>query len=144
MTWCCSYLARSTVFRWLLVVSLWEGPVLWGHVHAVGEAGLGAHLQRCHLHDADPFGLGWHWHLSWPEPGDSETSHKTAQSTAHPPRLLTKPLQGAGHEWAGPSAVAVPTPWVSPGPLALGHGRASGSLLPAGISPQILLCRLSC
>lgn len=74
----------AVALRFLLALSLWQGPILWGHEHHVGSAGITAHLATFHSGDANAMQLGWHWHLSLPnwDPSQSpEGSDPSPQST---------------------------------------------------------------
>lgn len=137
-------LRSSAVFRLLLVVSLWDGPVLWGHVHAVGAGDLMTHLQQFHLHDPEPFGLGWHWHLSLPEDGKPGSPGDSGKNRAHPPRLLTKPLQCGVDSLSASSGASEPATVLRLETLAPSRCRAFSRLPSINNSPQLLLCRLSC
>jgi hypothetical protein len=61
--------AGSLVMRLLLMATLWEGPVPWGHSHAhsTDDRHLAEHLARFHPHDHHAADWGWHWHFSYPD-----------------------------------------------------------------------------
>ena len=62
---CSNHPLANVVFRLALMMSLWEGPVLWGHSHAGDcSSSLIGHVTRLHGGDCDPLCLGWHWHFS--------------------------------------------------------------------------------
>ena len=54
-------------FRLLLLVSLWQGPIIWVHDHTPVDSRLAEHVARFHASESDPWNLGWHWHVSMPE-----------------------------------------------------------------------------
>lgn len=54
-------------FRLMLMVSLWQGPIIWGHDHAPVNARLAEHVARFHAGESDAWNLGWHWHVSMPD-----------------------------------------------------------------------------
>lgn len=54
----------AVVFRLLLVVSLWQGQVVWGHQHQADSSSMAEHIARYHAGDPNAWNLGWHWHLS--------------------------------------------------------------------------------
>ncbi len=56
----------AVALRLLLLVSLWRGPVLWGHEHSADCTDLATHLSLFHGGDPDALHLGWHWHLRFP------------------------------------------------------------------------------
>ena len=70
----------TVVFRLLLAVSLWNGPVLWGHQHVHGATADAEHIARYHANDPDASHLGWHWHCTLPESSDTES-----EGQAHAP-----------------------------------------------------------
>lgn len=83
-------LLGRVVFRLLLVVSLWEGPVVWGHSHRVammGPANLTSHIASYHECDTAAADLGWHWHFSIPAT-DGDSSGSGQSSHRLPPTVL--------------------------------------------------------
>lgn len=83
---------RLTSLRWLLVLSLWQGPVPVWHAHdtladsaAESVAWLSSHLKRHHA-SIDPFAeiaLGWHVHFEVPE-SEGEPSESPGPSVRLP------------------------------------------------------------
>ena len=84
--------SRLTSLRWLLVLSLWQGPVPVWHAHdtladsaAESVAWLASHLERHHA-TIDPFAsvaFGWHVHFEVPE-SDGEPSESPGPSVRLP------------------------------------------------------------
>lgn len=134
----------TAVFRLLLVASLWQGPILWGHQHHLASAGLSFHTAQCHSNDEDSRELGWHWHLSWPVCDESCPTDDPLQ-----PRLPLSeravPVEVgslfAAFDWAGPVECPVVTE-PHRGPVSI-CGAFLSSFCPAH-TPQELLCRLTC
>ena len=62
----CNELLSSVVFRLMLMASLWQGPILWGHSHQQVREGLADHIAKFHCEGASSWQLGWHWHCSLP------------------------------------------------------------------------------
>lgn len=83
---------RLTSLRWLLVLSLWQGPIPVWHAHdtladtaAESVAWLANHLERHHA-SIDPFAsvaFGWHIHFEVPE-SDGEPSETPGLSVRLP------------------------------------------------------------
>lgn len=83
---------RLTSLRWLLVLSLWQGPIPVWHAHdtladtaAESVAWLASHLERHHA-SIDPFAsltFGWHVHFEVPE-SDGEPSELPGPSVRLP------------------------------------------------------------
>lgn len=82
-----SLLSRIAL-RLLLVLSLWDGPVVWGHSHATAMSrteSLAAHIAVHHACEGNAAHLGWHWHFSIPEsdgadPSPGKSSRRVAPS----------------------------------------------------------------
>jgi hypothetical protein len=52
------------LFRLVLAISLWQGPILWGHAHTADISEN--HLTRFHIQPTLGGMMQWHWHLSPP------------------------------------------------------------------------------
>ncbi len=136
----------GVVFRLLLLASLWEGPVLWGHTHNSATPGLSAHLARLHQGQLAAMNIGWHWHLSLPESGQGEQSDGKFPKDYQPTVVLTS----AGLMSCVSSPLSVPAAWAD------SYGANCGALQPQFMSrvacstiifnssPQQTLCRMSC
>lgn len=77
----------SVVFRLVLIVSLWQGPIVWGHCHQHSAVGLASHLAKFHSDVSDPWTLGWHWHCTFPNdafPVSSDPSGTNHHSPSSP------------------------------------------------------------
>jgi len=71
----------SVVFRLMLIASLWQGPIIWGHCHQHSIVGLANHIAKFHSQTPDPWDLGWHWHCSLP--GDAFPVSSDPNQTNH-------------------------------------------------------------
>lgn len=137
----------AVAFRLVLAVSLWPGPIPWGHEHFTTQADLHDHLVRCHAQDPEGWQTGWHWHFSLPG------SHAPLSDCRHPDQesdgLGYCFVQAMNEGSTVPSANG--TAWEPLFP-AWGAGlqapERSRSLQspppPFPRAAQILLCRLSC
>lgn len=97
---------RLQSLRWLLVLSLWQGPVPVWHAHdtladsaAESAVWLASHLERHHA-SIDPFAsiaFGWHVHFEVPE-SDGEPSESPGPSVRLPAVVAVgdAPLSDAG------------------------------------------------
>lgn len=140
----------AVCFRLLLAVSLWQGPVLWGHQHEPNSAGLAAHLSRFHADDSHALTLGWHWHLSLPVqrvPGSSDDAEQSQQPL---PLIVVSSASlcaNISYSSSEPTAFAAltPTALIDSGLEASRTGTCGflATYCPAH-SPQQLFCRLSC
>lgn len=141
----------AVVFRLMLAISLWEGPILWGHQHSSNSTGMATHIARCHACDESPQSLGWHWHVSLPVQGDPSSSKGDDVPQTNLPRTVAPSVTDvAGTLQAGlsvaPFSVPITGRFLSLGYEALppsGRGGFLASYSPAH-SRQQLLCRLSC
>ena len=74
----------SVLFRSLLVLALWTGPIPWGHHHNLSGPDLAKHLAM--FHDSqDCTNVGWHWHFTTPDgenPVSPEQDHEHHQPAA--------------------------------------------------------------
>jgi len=82
----------AVVFRLLLIASLWQGPIAWGHAHSPNVAGLADHIAKFHSGQLDTSCCDWHWHYSLigdalPSSPDRENSQNNPQSE---PRTLAR------------------------------------------------------
>lgn len=78
------------MLRLLLALSVWDGPVLWGHVHTDGQKGLDTHVARFHACDQSPWTLGWHWHITVPAADDeADSDGQPTRRSEHTVVLLT-------------------------------------------------------
>ena len=141
----------AVVFRLLLVVSLWRGPVLWAHEHDANCENLTTHLVVFHPDAPETWDLGWHWHLSLPDgrgplsPDDKEPFGEPCDSL---PALVSGSLFPliAGHSSPATHAVAAHlahSVCVSFSP-ANGDALRVGSRPGTGPSTQQVLCRMNC
>lgn len=109
-----SLLSRIAL-RLLLVLSLWDGPVVWGHSHATAMSrteSLAAHIAAHHACEGNAAHLGWHWHFSIPDadgadPSREKTSRRVAPSVlpaAESALVVTSQLADApfGYAVCGP------------------------------------------
>lgn len=133
----------AVVFRLGLVVSLWQGPGVWGHSHHATVSTLSDHFASYHAHDSNPLAMGWHWHLSLPSPypedhsgGSASSSQVTAVLTSHMQVDVTS-SSALVVLWVAPS---VSTNGGHPAGLRLHQVRGTIALR----SPQTWLCRMSC
>lgn len=141
-------LNRRVGLRLLLWMTLWPGPLPWGHSHAGIQDQLAEHLARFHPHDDHAAELGWHWHLSFPDwehPGQDdrpqlpegpvalllEVRLVTSSPMSDPLLDCAAAVWGRSHE----HQVALPTA----SQLACGP-----CVWRSGCSLQQFLCRLSC
>lgn len=136
-------------FRLLMVVSLWQGPIAWGHQHAPDSVGMADHLARFHAGETDAFCLGWHWHVTLPGTGSP-----TSTDQGPPEQLPANPvvIGSAVSVCCGSlSPDALVQTGLLPSNLALG-GRVFaplgaqgflGTFCPAHTAQQVL-CRMSC
>lgn len=136
-------------FRLLMVVSLWQGPIAWGHQHAPDSEGIADHIARFHAGEADAFCLGWHWHVSLPGTGEPTSNDQGA-----PEQLPTNPvvIGSAVSVGCGPlSPDALVEAGLTPSNLSLsgcafapyGSNAFLGTFCPAHTAQQVL-CRMSC
>ena len=133
-------------FRLLLVMSLWQGPILWGHQHTPDSGVSTAHIARFHGNRSDAWSLSWHWHLSLLERSGDESSEK-AEETRLPFSQIVMNEAGCAFSH-GPSieSTAIKETWSIPANVPHRSSGARGFLAtycPAH-SPQQILCRLSC
>lgn len=133
-------------FRLLLVVSLWQGPVAWIHMHAPDAEGLADHLARFHADDPDPFCLGWHWHLSSPVTGEPTSDHEKP-ANPHPAVLGSQvTVCCSSISVDAPAELSVLSRLHT---LSSDHGTARatvaflGTFCPAHTAQQVL-CRINC
>lgn len=136
----------SISFRLLLVVSLWEGPVLWGHTHTNATPGLAFHIGRLHSGDPAAMNMDWHWHLSVPDRNGDEQSERKLPTQSQP-TLVRISAELAGFASSSLSAPATLTVgWGSIAaclqPQFMSRGACSTNTLNS--SPQQMLCRMSC
>lgn len=140
----------SIALRVLLIVSLWEGPVLWGHHHSPGFIGLSEHLEQFHpgLETRSPPQSEWHWHLSWPEsPEPCEEGRK--ESTPRSRNLTAATSIVTAHSWSVQLSICVgDVSFIGhPEPrriFSLQEDRAFLATYCPAHSMQQLLCRMSC
>ncbi|WP_437226225.1 hypothetical protein SH661x_004473 [Planctomicrobium sp. SH661] len=81
----------AVVFRLVLMTSLWQGPVVWGHSHHQTEAELADHIARFHSGVSDCRCNGWHWHCSLPDdvaPKSSGQSNGNGKCPSSPRDLV--------------------------------------------------------
>lgn len=133
----------AVVFRLLLVVALWEGPVLWGHTHNADRSALAGHIARFHACDVDPASLGWHWHFSLPDTDGSGRSDDECPVRSYRTALVNFPgSQGQVAEGVGsPQACFDDSSLKSPElPRMVFAGWVSAFVLTINCSPQLLGC----
>lgn len=144
--------SSAVVFRLLLAVSLWRGPLLWAHDHTTADADLTTHLSVFHPDEPNPWHLGWHWHFSLPDnrgplsPGGHEPLDDTGDSM--PVLMPGAVVSGAAglSSSADQSAMAAflpPRDCHVPSPSEVEVARI-GNRLASGTSMQQLLCRMNC
>jgi len=143
-------LLSRVALRLLLVVSLWEGPVVWGHSHTSvmsPSESLVAHIAAHHACESDATHLGWHWHFSIPEadganPSPEKPTRRVAPSVlpaAESALVVTSLLANALAGHASPEALIDRDLLRSPSLFATG-----GTALPAPASRPELAARLRC
>ncbi len=138
----------AVAFRLLLAVMLWDGPVVWGHQHAVPAEGLSEHLARYHADDANAVCLGWHWHVSPPAGDGSQSSDDEESGNRTQPKTVAESLVLSN---LFDFIAALPCPGLSVCSAmvlpANSVRAAEGSYLATfspGHSAQQMLCRLNC
>ena len=132
--------------RLLLVASLWQGPICWGHEHTCEGMDLAAHLARFHRAETDAMTRGWHWHLSMPNQSGNELPGDDQSYPSHPAvLLLSSGLPGAvcctTAELAGLANCRLKSSDDGQSGLA---GLALGDTIAIVCFPQQALCRLRC
>ena len=138
-------LLTSVLFRLLLVASLWQGPILWGHQHDLNSVGLSFHTARCHSNDDHTTNLGWHWHLTLPTthedqaPNDPDQPQLPLSKRAVPSDAVCSNAEfDLNGPWEFCEAVSLPVPMPVASPVTF-----LSSYCPAHTAQQ-LLCRLTC
>ena len=71
---------KTALFRLACIVSLWQAPVPWVHIHAA-EVDLQEHLAAFHSHVDEFATLGWHWHAVLPPWGQTEPTGDAPDAT---------------------------------------------------------------
>jgi len=135
-----------------MIVSLWQGPIVWGHRHEQGDVGLANHIHKFHDESHQSSCLGWHWHCSllsdvFPASSDETDTNQNPQPK---PRDLVRIISFDGGSLfsvvgylsfeRSPATVAVKTGATAP------HRALFGFLStfdPAHAS-QYVLCRMTC
>jgi len=142
-----SRLHTAVWFRLLLALSLWQGPVLWGHQHR-GVTGLAEHIARFHTNNSSAGSMGWHWHLMMPN-GQHPLSPSSADQHTSAPRDLSR-TTNVSLELADSSQPLEPDSRPA-GPTDLQIGLALTSGLSGFLATyhllhpsQQLLCRMTC
>ena len=134
----------AVTLRLLLVLSLWQGPSFWGHVHHSESVGLGVHLAQFHSGEADSLQLGWHWHLSLPENGPSQSSEDSEQPRETLPKIA---VASGGNVLVNVFSAEAPVESISltirTGTLVRGRVGFPASFQ-RPLSPLQVLCRLNC
>jgi hypothetical protein len=140
-------LRTAVWFRLLLALSLWQGPVLWGHQHR-GVTGLAEHIARFHADNSSAGSMGWHWHLMMPN-GQHPLSPNSGDQHTSAPRDLSR-TANVSLELAD-SLHPVEPGCLSAGPANVQAGltltsRSSGFLATYHLLhlSQRLLCRMTC
>lgn len=136
----------AVAFRLVLAVSLWPGPIPWGHQHLTTQVDLHDHLVRCHTQDADGWQTGWHWHYSLPG------SHAPLSDCRHPDQesdglgycFVHAMNEGSALPLASGTWWAPLTPAWDAGQLVPVRSRSLDTPPPFPRAAQILLCRMSC
>jgi hypothetical protein len=137
-------------FRLLLLVSLWQGPIIWGHDHAVTDLHLAEHVARFHVSESDSWKLGWHWHFSIPESRQPTSPEDTGR---HQEPLKVMPVCGyaaslsgigaSGSNHAVPLLLLLPLSPTAMRPSIVPHDSCLHRFRSSRLT-QLLLCRMSC
>lgn len=138
----------ALAIRLMLALSLWQGPLVWGHDHST-SAPSAEHVARFHGGDLASAQSEWHWHFSFPEgadPSSSPTDEPPPPSSW--PRTLSANSSGLDVQVltqlslsvASCNALVLPVSAGSVSSLSLDRPRAMAS----PVSLQDLLCRMSC
>jgi len=142
-------LLAAAGFRLLLIVSLWQAPVVWGHQHSTDAADLAEHLALFHGGDFESCNLGWHWHVSLPQ-GEAPCSPESPQSPRDSLPGVVDSVSTPGSHLLSARVLhelADLIPLAASGGSSLLTAAAGPNYLAtwsAAHSPQQLLCRMSC
>lgn len=145
-----SHCSQAIALRVLLILSLWEGPVLWVHQHSLEVVGLSKHLEQFHSDAQTEIAdnAEWHWHLSWPassEPCEGQSGESTPRS-----RNVTQTVSSATSlSWVMQLSVSLDSfSDFEPSSNRLLHSARKDRAFLATYCPahsmQQVLCRMSC
>lgn len=141
----------SACLRLLLVISLWQGPIIWGHKHHGSGEELANHIVRFHGQELTPREMGWHWHCSMPADLFSKSTSDTNRDSLPLSRDMLRPMLPSNGVDACYSSSLVYLNSLQLGILAPSLftmrpsdiARDIPKLDPAR-SPQSILCRMHC
>ncbi|MBI1346086.1 hypothetical protein GC163_07335 [bacterium] len=135
------------MFRLLLAVSLWDGPVLWGHQHNHDATADAEHIARYHAGDPEAALLGWHWHCSLPESDPSESESPSHQPLSKVAVIATLTASCGSTTTVDFDHIVVfigGAQWLSEVAADPGHTADFFTSQMLTHSPQQLLCRMVC
>ena len=140
----------SIALRLLLILSLWDGPILWGHQHSAGCSHLPEHLAKYHANDARAMELGWHWHLTrWCGVGLADSENHEQPPLPFPKQSAEQTLAVIG--WSSLENLPTTAATLIDGAL-LRDRSSTGNVVSLNFvdtyclahSRQHVLCRLTC
>lgn len=138
--------SATVCFRLLLVMSLWQGPVLWGHQHTPESGVSTTHIAQFHGNQSDAWNLSWHWHFSRLDPSGNASSEQSDETRLPFSQIVVNEAGCALALGGTIASVAIEAVrWLPANVPHTGSGVHGflATYCPAH-SPQQVLCRMSC